>query len=1046
MGKVRLNKTGLEIENKNSSFNRITLIFLFVIILLCVNFSSAFEFDNIMDYDVDTEIIVIENAFGLGEDLVKAQLTDNFCIDRRFCEADKTITLYNGGQLIEDWRTLRVDDDSWEEQDIRSHKFEYWGMIDDYETQCYDSESIYSEINDSYYTERICEKVKLGEHEGWIEFYIGDIFDAGVYKVRTTGEIKPGNVYDWQIKIAGKWTTPWEIWGEIGIGGATAEVILNSPADDSIFYNNPVTFNASANVTGGAYITNMSLWTNETGSWTMKNISDSLFLNESTGEVLSSCGPASNARGEEIQIIRGDIIISSISKVSSSTATNCQIRDNDTLAIIASGTYSGNNCIFSPITLENGSNYYLQNYGGSFTRCAFTSGSSYPYIGEKIKWISAVEGDINGFPDIQEIDSIYSLQTTYTKTFNRTIYDDIVWNYKACDSDGDCGFAPSNFSLLIDTSAPNIAINSGSGIQNYGSVDTNHTINFTSTDTNLDSCWLSYNGTNTSVSCSSGVSSEVSFPIVKDLYSATIYSNDTIGNINSSLVTWSYKVFENNMLFIEDTFETEDETYTINVTANSSLSSIVLNYNGTNYTMSQSGNLWSKSFDVPQLTADENRSLYFLFFYVDEIIQSDTSYQYVRNWNLSYSNPYQYINVSIYDEETYELLNLTTLQSLIDYYSGSGTNYLIFSDSEEQDGIYEINISNSSVGDVAADTTFTFSRTGYQQRNYYNTFLLTNSTIQNVNLYLLLSDAGILNIFDITENGLLDISGATIRAYKIDGVNEYLVDSAVTDDSGQGILFLDPNYLHRISVSKDECTTVETNKYPTGGTTEISLSCAGEDGELSINKSLYEGLTIDFSPTTTNIQNGTQEFSVNIDDSDCDLSNSYFSLIIGGTTVNSTTGTSPCGEELSLFYNPENGSIKSYVKITKNATDLYSTKIYYVLNTNTLISIDKSLWDILIEFQDQDFFGLSNTSKTFISFIVIFLIVGGLSITEGVKADSVGTLILVEILISLFSLLGWLNLGLLPATTPYYDFLNKFSIAILGSMFLAGIIMLKSEK
>ncbi len=56
----------------------------------------------------------------------------------------------------------------------------------------------------------------------------------------------------------------------ISFASAAITTTLNSPVDDSIAYVNLVTFNASASVTGGATLVNMSLWTNESGSWELK--------------------------------------------------------------------------------------------------------------------------------------------------------------------------------------------------------------------------------------------------------------------------------------------------------------------------------------------------------------------------------------------------------------------------------------------------------------------------------------------------------------------------------------------------------------------------------------------------------------------------------------------------------------------------------------------------------------------------------------------------------------------------------------------------------
>jgi hypothetical protein len=58
-----------------------------------------------------------------------------------------------------------------------------------------------------------------------------------------------------QNKVVSEWAT----WGNISTG-AQAEVILNSPTNGATVYTNLVTTNASANVTGGAYLVNATLY------------------------------------------------------------------------------------------------------------------------------------------------------------------------------------------------------------------------------------------------------------------------------------------------------------------------------------------------------------------------------------------------------------------------------------------------------------------------------------------------------------------------------------------------------------------------------------------------------------------------------------------------------------------------------------------------------------------------------------------------------------------------------------------------------------------
>ncbi len=63
----------------------------------------------------------------------------------------------------------------------------------------------------------------------------------------------------------------------ISFASAAVTTTLNSPADEGIVYDNPVTFNASAEVTGGATLTNMSLFTNQSGSWEIDETIQNIF-------------------------------------------------------------------------------------------------------------------------------------------------------------------------------------------------------------------------------------------------------------------------------------------------------------------------------------------------------------------------------------------------------------------------------------------------------------------------------------------------------------------------------------------------------------------------------------------------------------------------------------------------------------------------------------------------------------------------------------------------------------------------------------------------
>src|SRR5690606_34251686 len=91
--------------------------------------------------------------------------------------------------------------------------------------------------------------------------------------------------------------------------------------------------------------------------------------------------------------------------------------------------------------------------------------------------------------------------TTITTTFTNTYSSgsNIKWNTQFCDSDGDCGFAVSNYTFSIDSGAPSVVLNYPTTLIDYGKMNGTLQLNFTATDTNLDKVWYNYNGTNVTI-------------------------------------------------------------------------------------------------------------------------------------------------------------------------------------------------------------------------------------------------------------------------------------------------------------------------------------------------------------------------------------------------------------------------------------------------------------------------------------------------------------------------------------------------------------------
>jgi len=242
-----------------------------------ISFVSAFDWDNVKNIKDITfdgknvqgnqllekyKPIEIKNTFGLGKTLFEGYLSqhDETCgID---CSSTIEVKLGEDGVLIDDiiFKTLQ-EDENWIEQNVRNYQFKYWGNIDDYENQC---EVIRQSKNGTDIIE--CQDIKIDSHEGWINYQLGEEILQGTYTIKLEAEKKPSRTVDWVIKTNGEWLESWATWGNISEGD-DAEVTLNSPADNYISTTNKVTFNATANVTGGVILENMTLYNNISGSW-----------------------------------------------------------------------------------------------------------------------------------------------------------------------------------------------------------------------------------------------------------------------------------------------------------------------------------------------------------------------------------------------------------------------------------------------------------------------------------------------------------------------------------------------------------------------------------------------------------------------------------------------------------------------------------------------------------------------------------------------------------------------------------------------------------
>ena len=189
--------------------------------------------------------------------------------------------------------------------------------------------------------------------------------------------------------------------------------------------------------------------------------------------------------------------------------------------------------------------------------------------------------------------------TSNSSAFARTLSDgSYIWNCLAYDDTGNSSFAASNYTLTVDTIAPQITIASPAN----ATYATNPQLNFSYSESNPSVCKYSLNNAanQTLASCSiNGTTMTSSY----GSNNVILYINDTAGNLNSTQKYWTYDnqgpLYAGNL-----TSPASPQAYSpalsvqFNITAAdlySSVDTVLLEFNGTNYTTTNATSNYTKT-------------------------------------------------------------------------------------------------------------------------------------------------------------------------------------------------------------------------------------------------------------------------------------------------------------------------------------------------------------------------------------------------------------------------------------------------------------------
>ena len=521
----------------------------------------------------------------------------------------------------------------------------------------------------------------------------------------------------------------------------------------------------------------------------------------------------------------------------------------------------------------------------------------------------------------------------------------------------------------------------------------------------------------------------------------TFYAQDSVGNVNSSFVEWEYKIFENAETYNTTVYETGIETFSINVTANTSLTAASLIYKGTSYAASQSGTVWSRTLDIPEGVG--SNSFNWSFTYAGDTIVSDTSTQTVSGTNFSLcggdGGSVPFLNFTFKDESDLSVINNGTIPSSTwNYWLGTGTvnkTYTLINNTGNPSYAF---CSTPPDRNLTIDYTLQYED---QEGDYIQRLLnpgvlsFSNDTTDTI-LYLLKSTDGIyvtFQVIDLTETGINDVVVVGTRV--IDAVTT-TVASGTTDAAGAVTFFLDSDFEHTFTFTATGYDVYTTSIFPTQSSYTIQLG-----GTTTPFVDYYNQVKRTINPSNNTLFNDTAY------DFDLILDSDYWTVSEFGFVLTNSSGSSVASASTS-----SNGGTATVNYNIGNTTDYIGMNYYWVINGNYtngstswyVLSSSGTDWSIRNFFtdfnnytSDEGLFGMGNFGKTILVFLIIFMFVGIMSYKFGLVSPA-------GIAALIFGLVAFFDVGvnLIPDpifTSGAFSAVSNFPTIIMG-LILVGIL------
>ncbi len=454
-------------------------------------------------------------------------------------------------------------------------------------------------------------------------------------------------------------------------------------------------------------------------------------------------------------------------------------------------------------------------------------------FGNMTAWFS--NGTVSG-TNTTSLSGTDEVQTSFTLTLLEGSY---IWGASTI------GTVTSNISsnrtFTIHTTAPFVTLESPTGVIESFAVGDDLSLNWTITEGDLNlsahiiNCSYTYDGVEIFLNLTACVETNQTTFLYVEGVDEILFEVEDIFNLTAQNTTsWAFNFLETSAESSNNSFETDNETFNINITSAQTITSFTafLNYNGTAYEADSTcvaGDCEIEAMiDIPVLNPDqlsENKTFFWQLTIFNGTgtsnINTSTRVQNVTAANFvncSAAVVNQSVNFTIFDETN--LSNIAAnFEGTFSYYLGtgdvkkqsnltdSGRNHYLFCTDNDETFIVDSQITLSETN--YDSRIFSFSRQRYNSTNINQTLLLLNSTLSS-KIIIEVKDQGLIP----QQNIIVNIS----RFYP--GLNSFIIsEHQITDEFGQIITHLiEDSVKYRFTFSSLDNVIIKTSE-------DVTVAC-----------------------------------------------------------------------------------------------------------------------------------------------------------------------------------------------------------------------------